>query len=454
MIIRKHPWFTLTLLVLWSLGLVQWLFFNTWGLNVLCIYALGALLCILCASPASRGWLWLILGGGCCLSFTLWDHRLLSPLLALAAPLCFVTWILGGLPRSWLQALYNYLPFQFAGSVFSLLDSGLRQRQNLGRIALGVLLALPLLLISGLLLASAESAFGELFSRLLTALGDDMLLLVIKLVLALGLSLYAYCLLLRGCQPPQTAAASRPKGDSLIISVVLGLLCGLHLLFLGVSCQVLPQLTTAGAHTLSHYARQGFFELCAAALLNLGVFLGIKHFKSAQAGAPRLLSLLLAILTLALIALAAIKMGLYIHLCGLTLMRFYTSCFMAVMALFFVALMVSLFRPLPVVRLGIVMLVCALCILGLVNAEGFIAQSNVERYLSGDLSTLDLDQYQQFPSAAAPALIKAYEETDDPILKNALLIYLQHQPLPAQATLWESSHQAQQARQLLSPFQR
>ncbi|MBQ8537788.1 MAG: DUF4173 domain-containing protein [Clostridia bacterium] len=453
MIARKHPWLSLSLLTLWGLALCHWLLFGTWGLNVVCLYGLGALLWLGLSGPTAKGWLWLLIGCGYSLSFSLLDHWLLSPLLALGIPLCFIAWALGGLPRSGWQALVDLFPFQFSGAAFSLLGGCLRQKQKLGRIALGVGLALPILLVAALLLASAEEAFGSLFTRLFTGFGEEFPVLAIKLFFALIIALYSFCLMLRSAQPPQVAAAARPKGDSLVVSVMLGLLCALYLVFLAVSCQVLPHLINAQAATLSRYARQGFFELCAAAMLNLGVFLAVNRFEGVQKGWPRILSLFLAALTLLLIALAGLKMGLYIRLCGLTLMRFYTACFMGVLALFFIALMVSLFRPFPVIRLGAVMLAASLFVLGLTNAEGFIAHSNVDRYLSGDLPTLDLVQYRQFPYAAAPALLRAYEETEDPALKAALLSFLQSQAAPSSKPLWESNRQARQAQALLAPFQ-
>lgn len=169
----------------------------------------------------------------------------------------------------------------------------------------------------------------------------------------------------------KTPGTPRPQreGDPVVLGVMLGLYCGLYLLFLVISCRALPRMLRPGGapELYSGYARQGFFQLCAAAVLNLAVFLGVRRQRCAGRGFTRGAQTLLAALTLCLIALALTKMLLYIRLYGLTLLRLYTSCMMVALAVLFLALLVSLYRPLPMLRLGAALAAC-LAVVGLMNA--------------------------------------------------------------------------------------
>lgn len=452
MFFEKKPWPVAFSFFLLAFSLVHFLLFGGWGLSVLCLYAACALCWLLLSPRRSRGWFWLIMGAGGSLSFALWEQPFLAPWLAVGIPLCLVLWIGGGLPENSRQALGQMLPLHLSPAVFTLLGAGLKERQKLGRIALGIGMALPLLFFTALLLASAEEAFQNLLAGLFTGLGEELPLLLIKIILALLIALYFCCLALAVSRPVPQLSPQRAQGDALVVSVMLGLLCGLYLVFLGVSVRPLAALANPTPGLLSHYARKGFFELCAAAGMNLIVFLIVNRFEGMRKGAPRFFSLLLAGLTLLLIALAGVKMGLYIRFCGLTLLRFYTSCFMGVMALFFIGLIVSLFRPLPVMRLGAGMLALSLFVMSLFNAGGFIAASNAERYLARDLPTLDLSQYDQFPHAAAPALYRLWEETDNLRLRQMLAEFFQKQQVSSPSSLWETSQQALEAQKIFQQF--
>jgi len=450
MTFEKHPWrFTLCFCAM-GYALVHFLVFGGWGLSVFCLYALCALLWQILSPRRQRGWGWLVAGAGCSLSFVLWEQSFLWPLLSLFIPLCLVLWVTGGLPQSSRHVPGQLLPFHLLPAAFIALGAGLKERRKLGRIAFGAALSLPLLFVVSLLLASAEDAFRDLLSGLVKGLGEGFPLLAVKLMLTLLVVLYLCCLSLSEGRKNRVSAAAPTKGDPLVVSVVLGLLCALYLVFLLVSFRPLAALAAPTPGLLSHYARKGFFELCVAAAINLGVFLTVNRFEGMKKGAPRILSLTLAVMTLLLIALACFKMGLYIRFCGLTLLRFYTSCFMAVMALFFILLAFSLFKPLPVMRLGAGMLAAALLILSLTDVGGFIASSNAERYLSGDLASLDISQYRLFPAASAPALFKVYKQTQSLSLWRELHEFFTLQPAPHFTTLWETSLQTLEAQKIFA----
>lgn len=171
-------------------------------------------------------------------------------------------------------------------------------------------------------------------------------------------------------KPP--ALRPQREGDPVVLGVMLGLYCGLYLLFLVISCRALPEMLRPGGapELYSGYARQGFFQLCAAAVLNLAVFLGVRRQRCAGRGFTRGAQTLLAALTLCLIALALTKMLLYIRLYGLTLLRLYTSCMMVALAVLFLRCWFPCTGPCPMLRLGAALAACTLAVVGLNERPG------------------------------------------------------------------------------------
>jgi hypothetical protein len=168
------------------------------------------------------------------------------------------------------------------------------------------------------------------------------------------------------------------------------------------------------AYTYAEYARRGFFELCAVVTINLLILAGIWLFarRGAREYPPalRVLSGALAFLTCLLIITAASKMLLYIQTYGLTPLRLYTSWFMVLMLLIFLALLVWHIRPYNAARPIIICAIVFTLGLGLVNTNGLIANYNVERYLSGQTKIIDTDTLISLGDPAVPALYRLQEE--------------------------------------------
>ena len=124
---------------------------------------------------------------------------------------------------------------------------------------------------------------------------------------------------------------------------------------------------------------------------------------------------------------------------------------MAALALLFVALLVSLYHPLPMLRLGAVLAACALAVTGLMNAGGIVAETNVDRYLAGSLPEMDLTQYTDFPDAAAPALCRLLEASADEGLRQEILTLFED-ALSTRESLswWSDSLQRRQSAELMS----
>ncbi len=177
----------------------------------------------------------------------------------------------------------------------------------------------------------------------------------------------------------QRGARFAPRATVL---TALAALCAVYLLFLlmqakylfGAFWGALPQ-----GFSYSGYARQGFFELCRVAAINIVILLCANIFSKQQAGENRGLrlgNLALSVLTLLLLVTAASKMGLYIAAQGLTVKRVLVSVFLVWLAVVFVCILVRQLRPVKLVRIAVFVgaaLFTALCVL---PVESAIARYN------------------------------------------------------------------------------
>lgn len=169
------------------------------------------------------------------------------------------------------------------------------------------------------------------------------------------------------------------------------------------------------------YAREGFFQLCTVAVINLAILLALgifmKRDKAGKILVFKLLSLIFSLFTLVLISTAIAKLVMYIDYYGLTPKRVYAAWFMAVLALVFILAAVKQFVPgLKLVALSMAVTVVMFAALGLSNPNALIARYNVDRYLDGSLSTLDSEAMGDLGIAAVPEMVllmEALEEDGD-----------------------------------------
>ncbi|MEA4889412.1 MAG: DUF4173 domain-containing protein [Clostridiaceae bacterium] len=269
-----------------------------------------------------------------------------------------------------------------------------------GSILIGLLLALPVLLILGALLSAADPVFGNLFRSVGRFLADFSLDDWIgKLIMTLLIMPFVFSYLFSGRSGfnmglLSDGAVSRPgrSGFSFNRPILITFLSCVNLLYLIFALVQVTYLTGAfraelpDGLTYAEYARSGFFELSFVCLINLVLILLAVRSGSRQGLSGKLIR----IESLLLIAGSAVqwfsamfRMRLYIQTFGLTLLRFYVTAFMFLLAVLFLYLLIREFVPsLPLFKWMAATTLIALLALNFVNADAWIARHNVERYLN------------------------------------------------------------------------
>jgi hypothetical protein len=336
--------------------------------------------------------------------------------------------------------------------IFGDLPRARRATARRGRVApvlLGLLLATPLLLIFGSLFAAADAVFAEYLRKTFAWL-TDFPQLVPRLVLSLVLAWMALGLLRR-------AFTAGPKPFSIEEAVDLGflrlgavpaiiVLALVDALFLGfVAVQAVYLF--GGADTLartgmtySEYARRGFFELVTVAALVMGLILLVDWLarfagRKARLGIS-LLHGLLILLTLVILASALIRMRLYQAEFGLTELRFYTTAFMAWLAVVLVWSAATVLPPRVPYGAGrrrftfgaLVAVLALVAALNLAVPDAWIARANLDRAVRGVGRPLDAAYLTDSLSFdAAPANATGLARLSDPVQRNELACGLRSQ---------------------------
>lgn len=283
-------------------------------------------------------------------------------------------------------------------------------RQNKKRDLVGAGLALcllvPLFVLALMLLAGADAGFASLlerFAKLLTVpewVAGRLLMFVGSL--PVGAYLYgALGSVLRQKPDPERQSrwlAALDKQRCLPQNAMtLGLLafCGLYLLFFAVQAGYLFGAffdRLPAGFTAAEYARRGFFELCAVAMLNFALLLAVNVLcKGKPQQRPLLRGLTAALMAsnLLFVLVGVSKMGLYVTRFGLTEKRILSSWFMLVLAAVSVLALLAVFRGLDWIRLGTFAAAGLFLALCLCQPQALAYRVNLALYQNGTIHQLD-----------------------------------------------------------------
>ena len=283
-----------------------------------------------------------------------------------------------------------------AAAVFLLLGAcGLSnsvQEWNNGRtksVVRATLITLPLLLVFGVLLGSADPLFGSLFRLPSIDLGTVMSHLVVA-----GFFTWVVAGWLYGSVLSDKSTARLPDGlpvtlGSLDVTIALGALVALFGAFVVVQIgwlfggEHLVRATTGLGY--AQYARHGFFELVWVSLLVLPVLLGsrsaLREDDQTAIRRHRFLSVPIIALVGGIMASAIGRMALYVHYYGLSMDRLFATVFMSWLAIVFAwfGLTVLRGRTRDFAAGMTITGFLTLAGLSLVNPEALVARVNISR---------------------------------------------------------------------------
>jgi hypothetical protein len=260
-------------------------------------------------------------------------------------------------------------------------------------LAIGAVLAVPPLFIVMTLLGNSDRVFGAFLQAVIEFVSTDALQHV---ALAAVLTWFAAGWLRAargeptGLRVPEVAS---PGAPFLTVSVGLFGLVALLALFLGTQARMLfggaAYLRAAADLTVAEYARDGFFEMVAAAGIVLGTLVVAEWLLATDDAAARkrfgAVGTVLVVQVSLLLGSAMVRMGLYVREFGLSVDRAFALAVMVLVSAALVTVALTTVRA-RAARFAPAMLgvtVGWVMMLALVNLEGIVVRVNVARAVAG-----------------------------------------------------------------------
>ena len=309
-------------------------------------------------------------------------------------------------------------------------EDGSPERRKTGSVLLGLVIALPVLLIIVPLLVLSDAAFESMVELLDFAHLSE---LIGAAVLGLGLFFLLFGLLfsLPRCEREPAERSARRGVEPIIIVTFLSVVALVYVLYLFSQLAyffsafrgLLPE-----DYSVAEYARRGFFEMSLLCAINLFIiFLSHLLCRKREGKAPlpvRLLCLFLCVFSLLLAATSLSKIVLYVSRFGMTRLRILTSIFTVLLVVIFLAVILRLFcKKTPYMKITLITASLLLLLTAYANVDRVIAAYNVGAYQSGKLSSIDMVTLENLDSnAVVPYLWELTGDADKNVAQEARVL--------------------------------
>lgn len=300
-----------------------------------------------------------------------------------------------------------------------------KKKSNKGwAILRGVLIALPLVSLFAVLLSSADPVFGDWLKKILDL--DKLPEYLFRLWYILMIGSFLVGIYLHAIYPKKEAAKPETMNEWMKpflgwteTGIILGAIDVLFIAFVIIQVRYLfggtANINETG-YTFAEYARRGFGELVAVAVLSLLVYLGLNTISKRETRGAKIgfsvVSILLMANVLVMLASSLQRLLLYENAYGFSELRTYTHVFIYwLAALILVTIVLELLNKRG--RFALALLITGLgfaVTLSVMNVDGFIVKQNVARAAQGE--DLDFSYLQRLGTDAVPAMVAAYQQPD------------------------------------------
>ena len=349
------------------------------------------------------------------------------------------------------------MPFRSPANLFSALfgarknpDGTPRPRKGsatLGWILLGLALAvIPTLIVA--LLLSYDKGFSSIMDNILDEIfsADE----IFRQLRNIGLGLLVGALMFgailagkhkKGKKTDPADAPATPKADGahvLPVAMVAATLTPILIIYVIFFVSQWDYYVSAftGVRpeelTFSDYAREGFFQLLAVAVINAVLSLGAslltkrrpenhdKPNRDRTHPVTRIYMAAMALSTLILIATAVAKMLLYVDTYGMTHKRTYATWLMLLLAVCFVAVILrQIFSRMNLTGTLLAIFLVFFVAISVVNVDSLIMKYNANAAMNGNLRTMQGEVMEDCGHSGVLAALDFMEATADPNFKPA-----------------------------------
>ena len=277
---------------------------------------------------------------------------------------------------------------------------------------LGVIIAVPLVLIVISLLSEADALFRNMTSELFEIIvPENIFNMILRTVF---IFFFSYMLTAFLCTHSiKEEVVDKRKGEPVLAITITAMLSLIYILFSGIQIfgLFLGKMQLPEGYTYAMYAREGFFQLLTVSILNLIIVLcAMSYFKESK-----ILKIILTVMsfcTFVMIASSAMRMILYISYYDLTFQRIFVLWALAVLVLLFIGVIISIFRDkFQLFRYSMVVVTVFYIALSFSHPDYMIAKVNIHN-AANQTSPVDYAYLSDLSADAAPVLFPYMESLD------------------------------------------
>lgn len=404
---------------------------------IVCLGAAMVMMAGLAQKPLSR-WPLLFLGPAlfCAVADALYSSpvtQVLAFFVSLLSLTFFAFWLF--VPKTAFRHIGTLWPWMFiketlwplkalAGSL-----TRIRGDKRWGGILVGLVIAVPFILVFSSVFASADQAFSKSLSDIFAGqrMGEYIAktirdFIVAIFFLASGLTMLGR--LAEGRQPKQPESKASVL-DQTVFVTFLGLLNILFLVFVGFQFAYFfggQGWVTAQGITYAEYAREGFFQLLFAAGLVFAIAAAIYWLTDMRQRWTKILAIALIVQTGIIIVSALKRLLLYIDVYGLTLSRWWAAfCILLIgsVLLLVAGLAIRRLAYAPASKFVFIAVLWIVSAMLCFNSEAFIARYNIDRFLQ-DKADMDSTYVSMLSADALPEIVRLVDASwpDDPLYRE------------------------------------
>lgn len=327
----------------------------------------------------------------------------------------------------------------FANKVFKFKEY--KRFHTVQKVLLGLIITFPILVIVIALLSSADVVFNSSISSVARYLenlvNNAQLKDILNITLLIFLvSIYYFSFCTNIFYRPEIkkdkheiTSVYKPL-DSTVLITMLSVLDIIYILFSVIQFSYLFSgggRELPGGLTYAEYARQGFFQLLVAAVLNFCIILFMSHFRDKErkraVTAIKTMLLIMAATTFVLICSSYYRMGLYEQQYGYTYLRVFVYFCLFLGAVLLGLTCIYIFKEkFPLVQSCIITILIFYTGLNYANIDRIIASRNIDRYF--ETEKIDMNYLKVLSYDAVPEITRLLD-AKEPEVAGETREYLQ-----------------------------
>lgn len=314
------------------------------------------------------------------------------------------------------------------------------KNEKLRKIIIGILIAIPILIVVLMLLSSADSIFSSELKEVISTLfrldifeKQTYINLFFRIIIILMIAVYLIALLYNVLEDNFTEKEVGEKKnwtiDRTIGNTILTILNLVYLVFCYIQISVLFMRTgNMGDFDYASYARQGFFQLMAVSVINLVIILitSKRNEINKKLNYTKVMNLCLSMFTLIILFSSFYRMYLYEQEYGYTFLRLMVYVALITEAILIIpTVMYILDMKINLTKTYFVVIIIMYIIVNYMNIDNVIAKRNINQYFEDTSGEYELDiEYLGTLGIDAAGEIKRLENEENKMIRKQVEFYL------------------------------